>query len=1015
MRKQNIIFWKNTSFAGLFSGLLVVALVGIVSMLISRHLGHAWVYRWETAGKLQQKDIVLDVFEKGIFEIVLDAPVYFTHYQYNPAWLEIPLWASKTWLIALALVASLLGAAIAGFRRVYFLGASTLLILLIISLRTDLIGLGGLYSKWITNSLLIVIFVGLNYYFHTFGKNISFLKRWLIHLILWAILVALVFFASKEKAPSVFLAGYGMAIPAMLCVATIFLVATELPFFFASLTATHTLTGKINFKSFHLIMFFYVGNLLLLYLKNTKVLVLDILYIDDFYILATALILGIWGTRHNPLFQLLVPESIRSWVYVALLINASVVIAYFHAIANEAAIAALEDFVVYSFLGFGVISWLYVLVNFRGDQSKHSKTPFAQLFYEFQAEKTIPFYLARGMGFFVMGLLIYKENALTLKQSIAAYYGGLADAYLIHQNTNNFYLANSYYEQALSYDQLNHRFWYARASLLNQRNNATPEDIASKINMLELASERDPQPQDYAHIAEAFLSTEQEILAIMEYKEALQKFPQNPYLNSNLAMLLAKENAMDSALYHFQKSNELLPNKNEADANFLSMLIRKPVIPPDSLRQYLRNDGDRFYEINRLALLAVYQQFNQEPFRVDFARKNLNDTTTLGQVQAAYLYNYLAASTPKDTNALYVSKKLLNTQSNLLYSEWLNLARKIYFFRNHLHQQGIETARFLNYISSAEYQFLYAKYLLYLGENEKAAQELNTLKSNAFSSYPLQEVLYHLAIAYSESQNESVAQEIWQKIAKEGTSERAQTAQKMLDLYEYNPEKWQEANDTLRFGLVRYRKGKLNEQISIAKSIKNPDLKVKAMSFLMEKMLANAETEKAENLFMSLPQDIETSLEAQSELNVAYLKLLYQKNDKKRTAEIINQLPLSKRFEPYRFFFQAWIMEESKTAEAKLMYQKAIEGNPFNLYFYPALIALENKTGKPQEKAFDWAVQATQFKNEDANAWIIYFKQCLAAEFFDFIPSVLEKIKELAPETYPTYKAIFEEKKRFQK
>ncbi|MFN3316999.1 MAG: tetratricopeptide repeat protein, partial [Raineya sp.] len=340
---------------------------------------------------------------------------------------------------------------------------------------------------------------------------------------LWSIWVVLVLSSAEQANPAVYLVGFGVVLPALLCITTIFLVATEIPFFFASLTATHTITGKLNFKSFHLIMLFYVGNLFLLYLKNTKVLVLDIFYIDDFYMLATALILGLWGVRHNPLFQMLIPERIRTFVYVALAMNVAITSAYLHIIANEAAMAALEDFVVYSFLGFGIVFWIYTIVNFRGDQSKYSKFPFANIFYEFQQDKVIPWYLARGMGFFVIGLLIYKENAFVLKQSIAAYWGGVADAYLVHYNTTNAYLANDYYEQALAYDPLNHRFWYAKATLLSKKGNLTDQEISSKITMFELASERDPQPQDYAHIAQAFLEADQEILANLEYKEALQK------------------------------------------------------------------------------------------------------------------------------------------------------------------------------------------------------------------------------------------------------------------------------------------------------------------------------------------------------------------------------------------------------------------------------------------------------------------------------------------------------------
>lgn len=1013
MRKQNIIFWKNTSNSWLFSTFLLISVVAVVMMLISRHFGAEWVYTWDTMIQSFNRNHAIQSFESGFFDISIEVPIYFMRYHYYAAPLHIPLWASKVWFVGLALAASVLSAAITSFRRIYFLAGATLLICLLISFRTDLIGVWGLYSKWWVSGLSVFIFLGINYYFHTFAKKVSFGGRWLANFSVWLIFLCIVLFFSQEKAPSVFLAGYGMLIPALLCVLTVFLLASELPYLFASLTASYTITGKLNFKSFHLIMIFYVGNLILLYLKNTKILVLDIFYLDDFYILAASFIFGLWGVRHNPLFCLLVPEKLRIWVYTALVLNAALCIAYFHSVANEAAIAALEDFVVYSHLGFGLVFWIYTVFNFRGDQSKYAKMPFATLFYEEQSEKTIPLYLARGMGFMIMGLFIYKENAFAIRQSIGAYYGGLGDIYFVHYSPNNHYLADSFYEDALSQDPVNHRFWYARASLISLKEKPKPNEIADKIAMLELATQRDPQAQDYAHIAQEFLLNKQDILANLEYKEGLEKFPKNPYLSSNIAMILAQNNAIDSALYYFQRNSNAIKDDDEKDANFLSLLIQKPILHPDSVEQFLKLDGDRIYEINRLAVLSLYQKLNKEDFNINFARKNLEDTTILGKIQAAYLYNFLNTAPPSDTIALHIVGKLRNTQSNIQYSDLLNLAMKSFYIKNKQNQKGIESARMLNYISAAEYQFNYAKYLLYLGESQKAALEFDKLAGNAFSSVPYREVLYHTAIAYSESRQENRAKQLWQQIVSDTAARaRVSIARKMLQIYNYDIEKWQEAEDTTRFGLVYYRKEDIKKQIEIAKSIKNTDLKVKSFAFLIEKALKNKETDIAQNLFDLLPKDIECTLEAQNNLNLAYLKLLFEKNDKQNMANIIEKIPLSKIFEGYRYFFKAWLLEENKAIDAAKWYAMAIESNPFDLFFYPKTIALQNKLGDKQGKAYDFAIQAIRFKKEDVQAWQIYFEQCLEAQFDDFAQDALFKIKELSPDIYPKYQAIFETKKR---
>ena len=1013
MQKEGIIFWRKQAHFWLFSCFLMVVSASVVCMLISRHFGEDWVYTWDTMIQTLNRNSPIHSFENGLFSIDIQVPIYFMHYQYYAAPLHIPLWASLLWLIGFGLAASVLSAAITSFKRIYFLAGATLLIFLLISFRTDLIGIGGLYSKWWISGAAILLLVGLNYYFHTFAKQISFTRKWLANLFLWSVFLGTALFFSQEKAPAVFLAGYGMIIPYILSITTIFLVASELPYLFASLTTRHHITGKFNLRNFHLIMVFYIGNLVLLYLKNTKVLVLDIFYLDDFYILAVSFILGLWGIRYNPVFKLIVPEKLRTWVYAALVLSSCLTIFYFHSVANEAAVAALEDFVVYSHLGFGLVFWIYTVFNFRGDQSKYAKTPFSTFFYEHQEEKAIPLYIARGMGFLIMGLLIYKENAFAIRQSIGAYYGGLADIYFVHYSPTNHYLADSLYEDALSQDPVNHRFWYSRASLISLKKKPSPQEVADKISMLELAAQRDPQAQDYAHIAQEFLSNKQEVLANLEYKEGLAQFPNNPYLSSNIAMILAQNNVMDSALYYFQKNSAYLKDADEKDANFLSLLIRKPIFAPDSVEQFLKLNGDRIYEINRLAVLSLYQKFNREDFRIDFARKNTEDTTILGKIQAAYLYNFLATAPPSDTMALYIAGKLLNTQSNIQYSDLLNAARKNFYLRNSQNQKGIEAAKMLNYISAAEYQFNYAKYLLYLGESQKAAQEFDKLSGNAFSVFPYREVLYHSAIAHSESKNEDIAKVLWRNIVSDtSTKRKVAIAKKMLQIYNYDIEKWQETSDTIRFGLVYYRKDKLNRQVEIAKSIQNADLKVKAFAFLMETFLKSDEIEAAQALFDALPQDIETSLEAQNKLNIAYLKLLFMKNDKQAVSGIIEKIPLAKASEGYRYFLKAWLVEENKAIDAIKGYAMAIESNPFDLFFYPKMIALQNKLGNKQTKAYDYSVQAIRFKEEEITAWEIYFLQCLEAQFDDFAQDALLKIKELNSEIYPKYKAILEEKKR---
>jgi hypothetical protein len=118
-------------------------------------------------------------------------------------------------------------------------------------------------------------------------------------------------------------------------------------------------------------------------------------------------------------------------------------------------------------------------------------------------------------------------------------------------------------------------------------------------------------------------------------------------------------------------------------------------------------------------------------------------------------------------------------------------------------------------------------------------------------------------------------------------------------------------------------------------------------------------------------------------------------------------------YEPYQKFFRGVLAEKNQPDNAYKLYQEAIWGNPFEIMFYPNIIALSNELDKnPQGKAYDWAVQATRFNELHPLAWKLYFEQCLKAEFWEYAQEALSKIESLAPQDFPRYKTMLTEKKR---
>jgi len=1012
MKKEHFLFWRNQSNSGVLSVFLFLAFLSIVWMLAARHLGASWVYLWESQATSNLQNVPLETFENGILPFTIQIPVYFIQYEYLAKDINIPIWASKAWVVSILVAFSLLITAISYFKRVYFLISSTLSILFLISLRLDLVGIWGIYSKWLFGGLSIVAYVGLAYYYHTFRKNIAFWKRLVSNLAISVVLLACIFAFSKETAPSMFLTGYGMLLPFLVSLVLIFLASSEIPYFFASLTTSHKITGRVNFLNFHIVMLFYVGNLVLLYLKNTKILTLDIFYIDDFYLLATSLILGLWGTRYNPLFQNIVPTAMRTWVFAGLVLVAGCTIAYLHSVMNDAGMAALEDFVVYSHLGFGVVFWIYTVFNLKNqDLAGSEKKSFATIFYENQDGKAIPLYITRGLGFLIMGLFIFKENSFPINQSFAAYYNGLGDAYLIHYNEMNHQIADVYYREALINDEINHRLWFSRASLIGLKEKPKPEEIADRINKLQRATQRDGIPQDHALIAQEFAKSGQSLLASLEFKEGFEKHPQSAPLANNIALLYAQNKVLDSALVYLKKSEKYTSKPQEIETNLLSILIQKPVISPDSIEKILHKEGDVAYEINRLALLRVYGKYEKEALKLNFVRSSIKDTSKLDILQASYLHNYLITSQNNDTTALHINQKLSGTAANGTLIDFLKLSKQAHYFKSQQNQAGIENSRYLSYLSPARYQMLFGQNLLYLKESAQAIEQFTNL-SNILSYYSNPEVFYHRAAALSEAGNLLDAEKIWEQVANDSTnSQRRYLSLKMLSILKADIKKWKELDDTTRFGLIYYKRPSLEIQQEIATSLKNADLKVKAYAFVLENLLVENKTKEADTFFQSLDKNVQITMGAQSELNKAYLLLCYKKQDWTNLEKVIHQIPLMARHEHYRSFYKALLSETKDLKNAENLYKKAIQGNPFDLFLYPDLIRFYNEKKKDKDAAYALAVQAIRFQENEPRAWKIYILQCLELNFIDFAAQGLEKLQSLSPQDYEAYKTIYEKQR----
>lgn len=1007
MQKKYLLFWRNYPHKFLIYVFLSLAMFSLVVLLISRHWEYRWLYKWHTLVLTQKEQTSLEKFEQGLAEIDIQMPNFLQQYLYVASDLQIPIWASQVWWVLMLLAVSLLGTSISFFKRSYFLLASILMVVFIVMLPIHLVGIWGIYTKWFWGPLWVLLVVGVNYYFHAFGQSYSFLQRFIPNILLWLLLTVLVVFFAKEANPSLYIVGYGMLVPALVTVSTIFLVSSETPYLLARLTARQP--KKITF---HLFMLFYVANLFFLYLRNSKQLSADIFLVDDFYILALSQVVGFWGVRQNPLFQLIVPEKMRFWVYLGVILITNATLFYFNTVANEDAIAASEDFITYSHMGFGVAVWVYVTFNFQKVGFVEGVQNYSELFYGFQDAKPIPWYLARGLGFFLMGLVIYKENGITLNQSIAGYFTGLADVYLASNQTSEHLLAEQYYEIALERDLLCHRLWVSKAATLSNKNNEQASN--SRISMFRQALQRDAQAFTYALLAQEYIDKNQITSAISYYRQGISKFPHNAFLLNNLAVLYSIEKKLDSAYFYLQKAQKYSLTPLEIQANLLSLLSMQGRLAKDSLDK-ISVQNDLLYQNNLLAAFNAHQQTCFVPFQLGFARKSLNDTSALNKNQLVYLYNHLSANVT-DTLALYVAERLLETKQNLPYNDLLLQAKRNYFFKKNYHQQALAASGLLAYISASDYEYARIQHLIYLGQSWQAAKAIEKLQKSEFLAQSRADINYLWAVALSENRDLEEAIGLWQIIALDSLHpQRQKLARIMTQVHYADIQQWQKYSDSVRYGMIYYRIDlDLDKQIQIAQSIQDATLQAKAVAEIVHRLLKEAKIEEASSVFQwfsTVPKG--ASSEAKSQWLVARMKVAYLRNNIADLQALINGTSLSKRYKPYENFFKGVLQENSDSQGAYLLYQEAIWGNPYEVMFYPAIVKLANRLDStPQGKAYEWALQATRFIELEARTWQLYFEQCVKAQFWEEAQEALKKIEWLAPQEFTRYKVILDEKKR---
>ncbi|TDB69031.1 UDP-N-acetylglucosamine--peptide N-acetylglucosaminyltransferase SPINDLY family protein [Arundinibacter roseus] len=623
---EKLFFWKAWSmseqrlaFGAL--GLLAFALILFVIQL-GDPLSHS--VQWDVLSELSEIPVVVDLLPLEGWQFGVTVPAYLTSEQFGAGLMELDLTMIRLFGVVALLGLCLVLSALPSLPRFWYLGAMILFIVLLAACRPDTLGVGGEGSR-LFFLLAVAGYGGISYYFHAFRPDMGILLRFFLFGLFTAILVLVVSFSSSSSEPLLTAAVFSLPMGLGLTLVFILMSSTEI---MAGLVwvSTSGRAGKSSLIPFLVISSFYLLNLLLLFLHNTRRIDADLSFVSPLLPGLVAGLLGIWGfkKRADASQGVLSFRGMGFWLYTGLFVVALAFSAFILHTANDPLQEVLEDAVTNSQLAMSALFLFYVLANFY-PLMQQGLAVHKVLYKPLRFDLT----KSRVFGFAGFIVLISTQGLLPVYQGVAGYFNGLGDLYT---HTREYALAEQYYKMALQQEFQNHKSNFALASLALRQ-----DDKTAAAYYYKQATLKNPSPQAYIGLGNVLFQENLFFDAVYSLQEGIRHFPKSSHLLNNLGMLYARTDVADSAYYYLEQA-ALASRSNEVPASNLLALWAKnaDLTLLDSLVKDLPQKNYPSWQANWLAVQSLRKNFAKTTFLSTAIRPD----SLLNVSGLAYIVNY---------------------------------------------------------------------------------------------------------------------------------------------------------------------------------------------------------------------------------------------------------------------------------------------------------------------------------------------------------------------------------------
>lgn len=657
---KELFFWKvwSSSERRITITAFLVILFSILFFIVKSVDPLANVIHWDVLSELSDISTVVDVLKFDQWQYGISGPSNLVTEQFVASTMQTDFLTVRIFWGFIVIGLSFILASLTTLPRFWYLTGMIIFILLLASARLEILGVFGDGSR-VLFLLTVASYTGLSYYFHAFRPDLGIGVRIMGLFGISVFLLVLIALVSPVAFPALTAASYSLPIWLLLSVVFLLISATEIVAGLVWLsTSGQNRAGKSGLTNFLVISLLYLVSLLLLYLKNTRQINLDLAFLSPVYLAIAAGVAGIWGfkKRADSTNGLISFRTNGFWLYIGLFIVTAAFAAYAAGTANDPLLEVLEDVVVNGQLAMSIVFLFYIIINFYA-VFKQGLAVHKVLYKPMRFGLT----QTRLFGFAGVVILFSVQRLLPVYQGIAGYFNGLGDLYT---NTAEYPLAEQYYKMALQQEFQNHKSNYALASLALKQGDKVAASYYFRQALL-----KNPSPQAYAGLTGVLMQESLFFDAVYSLQEGLRTFPESGELLNNLGMLYAKTNVADSAYYYLAKAEKSAKRPEIPATNLLAIWARST---DAGLLDSLANNSDTqsylSWQANWLAVQNLRQKFSKQTFQKDAIKPD----SSLSVSGLAYLANYARNQAAEDSLPAVFLPKLAN--KNQLLSEDLLLS-----------------------------------------------------------------------------------------------------------------------------------------------------------------------------------------------------------------------------------------------------------------------------------------------------------------------------------------------------